>query len=383
MSSTALYAGGRIGGMRARARAATLLLTVWLLLFGDSLPGLVPSTAAQPAGGRVLAVIGRQIGFVNFEAPRPRTLTTFSAPAFALDVAAVPSTSMAIFSVAEPFGGYGDASSLGGDLLSLDLSGADAQPALFLMRDDPSEWLGAPAWLPDGSAVLFQREDVQAGSDPYAGFSGVRYPSRVEIVSASGVGRRVLIGYGHQPSPAPDGSEIAYVRLSPDGTMLIAHDLGTDAERILVKSAALPDLAYPRYSPDGSRIAFVATTAAARGNPVAVEQAGAAAGQLPANWFALVGGANLSRTTAVTSWFAPATAYAHGLPWNLWLVSRDGSGLRELADLSEDDASLAWSPDGSQIFVYGSSGARLVDVATGTIDVLRYIAGFGAVSWLP
>jgi hypothetical protein len=48
-----------------------------------------------------------------------------------------------------------------------------------------------------------------------------------------------------------------------------------------------------------------------------------------------------------------------------------------------DDASLAWSPDGSQIFVYGTTGSRLVEVATGQTTPLPYLAGFGAVAWLP
>jgi hypothetical protein len=63
-------------------------------------------------------------------------------------------------------------------------------------------------------------------------------------------------------------------------------------------------------------------------------------------------------------------------------VNPEGSALRELAEVTEDDASLAWSPDGSQIFLYGSSGARLVDVASDNADLLPYIAGFGAISWL-
>jgi hypothetical protein len=32
--------------------------------------------------------------------------------------------------------------------------------------------------------------------------------------------------------------------------------------------------------------------------------------------------------------------------------------------------------------VYGSNGTRLVDTATGETDLLPYLAGFGAISWL-
>jgi Tol biopolymer transport system component len=85
----------------------------------------------------------------------------------------------------------------------------------------------------------------------------------------------------------------------------------------------------------------------------------------------------------VPSWFAPKIAFAHGLLWNLWVVNGDGSGLRQLAPVGADDASVSWSPDGTTLFVYGSTGARLVDAATGETDLLPYLAGFGATSWLP
>ena len=352
--------------LRIRVAVVAITLALWLLPFGGNVPFAVLPTSAQtsspPSAGHVLAVIGRQIGFVDLAAPRPRMLTTFSAPSFAMDVAALSSTSLAVFSVSEPFGGQGQ-STLGGDLLRLDLSAPGSQPVPFLMRNDANEWLGAPTWLPDGSGVLFQRESVQAGSDPNAGpFAAVRYPSRIELADASGGARRVVIDYGHHPSPSPDGSEIAFVRLSSDGSMLMAHDMASGDERTLVKAGTMPDIAYPRYSADGSRIAFVATGALANDSLNAAEP---------------------SMTWPLADMFGPQAAEAHGLPWNVWVVNRDGSGLRELAEVTEDDASLAWSPDDSQIFVYGSSGARMVDVATGNAEALPYIAGFGAISWLP
>jgi len=54
-----------------------------------------------------------------------------------------------------------------------------------------------------------------------------------------------------------------------------------------------------------------------------------------------------------------------------------------LSSVGADDASVCWSPDGSQLFVYGSTGARLVHAANGDVELLPFIAGFGATSWLP
>lgn len=262
-----------------------------------------------------------------------------------MDVSAVTASSSAAISVAEPLAGSTD---VGGDILSLDLSAADAVPAPLVMRADTGEWLGAPMWLADGSAVVFQREDLRGGSDLYAGQAGVRYHSRIELFSPS-TGRSVVVPDGHHPSPSPDGTQLAFVRVSQQGSTLIARGLVDGEERTLVPAGTVPDIAYPRYAPGGERIAFMATTAVSR------------VPALLAGWFEL----------------------AHGLPWNLWVVQRDGSGLHQLAAVGADDASLAWSPDGTELMVYGSTGARIVDSATGATDVLTFLAGFGAIAWLP
>ena len=338
---------GRVDGV-ARPRACVLVVAAWLAVFGVVVPAPVPASGAQSRNGRVLAVIGRQVGLLNFDAPRPRVLTALTPPSFAVDVAAVGALPVVALAVAEPFGGQGE---LGGDILGLSLASADDGLFPLVPRAAPGEWLGGPAWLPDGSALVFQREDVSAGSDLYAGYATVRYPARIEMVPSTGGGRTVLITDGHNPAPSPDATELAFVRLSPSGSMLLAHDLTSGEERVLVPSGVLPDMAFPRYSPSGDRIAFVATSAS-------------------------------SQTEPSLAWLMPMVALAHGPPWDLWLVQRDGSGLRQLAAVGADDASVAWSPDGTQLFVYGSTGARLVDASTGETDVLPYLAGYGAIAWL-
>ena len=64
---------------------------------------------------------------------------------------------------------------------------------------------------------------------------------------------------------------------------------------------------------------------------------------------------------AATGFFSACVALAHGLPWNLWLVNTDGTNAHELAGVESDDGSVAWSPDGSALFVYGGNGAFVVN----------------------
>jgi Tol biopolymer transport system component len=45
----------------------------------------------------------------------------------------------------------------------------------------------------------------------------------------------------------------------------------------------------------------------------------------------------------------PAAPAAHGLPYDLWLVKPDGSGLKRLTTLFEDHTMPAWSNDGKKI----------------------------------
>jgi Tol biopolymer transport system component len=200
--------------------------------------------------------------------------------------------------------------------------------------------------------VLFQRQDFSVPGVVFPGASSTSYPSRIESVQPDGTGRRVLIADARQPSPAPDGIHVAFLRASPEGVSL--HVWADGVEQSLIAEGRFADLAYPRYAPQGDRIAF------------------AAPGALPYTGGPMLLAASLS----------PA-ALAHGVPWDVWLVNADGSAPRRLAELGADDGSITWSPDGSELFIYGGTGSFLVDAATGAVTPLPYISGYGATAWLP
>jgi Tol biopolymer transport system component len=192
----------------------------------------------------------------------------------------------------------------------------------------------------------------------YPGESTPRYASRIESVAPDGSNRTVLIASGRMPAPAPDGASVAVVQTTSQGTGLTLWSRASGALQSLIPPGEFPDIAYPRFSPAGDQIAFmVPEPVFDRSQP--------------------------SLDAACGLWhLGPCTASAHGLPWNLWLVRRDGSNAHELAQVEGDDASVAWSPDGSQLLVYGGGGAYLVDLDSGNFQVLSYLVGYGSIVWL-
>ena len=68
---------------------------------------------------------------------------------------------------------------------------------------------------------------------------------------------------------------------------------------------------------------------------------------------------------------------------DLYLIRRDGTGLRRLTDLAEDDPSVAWSPEGRWVAFQGGSGIHVVDVATTALYLLSETVGFGGMDWAP
>jgi Tol biopolymer transport system component len=326
-----------------RVRVASLFVALVIAVVG--LPIEPPASHADldPAPGSILAPLARQAGWLNLDAPRPRSLTNLPAPAYVSDLDGL--ANVAALAVQEPLAGGGD---VGGDIVRLDL--ATGGLSSLAARASAAETLSAPVWRADGTALVFQREDLTGTPIAYPGQATVRYPSRVEVVGADGSGRGVVLDDARQPALSPDGNGLVFVRSVGGSTSLLVRSMAGGDERELVPLGQFPDIAYPRFSPRGDQVAFMAAAP-------------------------FVGRAWLP--------FAPEVAYAHGLPWDLWVVGLDGSLPRLLAPLGGDDASLAWSPDGTQIFSYSGTGSAIVDAASGQVFSYPYLTGYGAIAWLP
>lgn len=299
----------------------------------------------------------------------------------------------------------------GGELSVLRLS--DRQETRLVQLTDPSEVVTAAAWAPDGSRVVYAHVSRRAGArlsgsdlwvvadtggaasllvdrgepttfldSPAWGRGGELHFSQrrtgpggeqrsVARSAPDGSPPETVVDGAFSPSLFPDGSTITYLRAGRTGLALWKQRLDqTTPACLLVPETAFALISSHRASPDGSHVAFTAS-----GEPV-VTTGGTCGGSaaVPS-----------SPPLALKLWqwvgLLPSPAFAHGLPADLWLINADGSNLRRLAKLQEDEAHLSWSPDGAALAVFGVHGLYAVNAASGEIRKLDEASGFGALDW--
>ena len=64
-------------------------------------------------------------------------------------------------------------------------------------------------------------------------------------------------------------------------------------------------------------------------------------------------------------------------------MARDGSDLRRLTELGEDDASVAWAPDGRWLAFQGLGGLYLVEYASGRVVAFAERGERAGIDWTP
>jgi TolB protein len=171
------------------------------------------------------------------------------------------------------------------DIYVVNADGTD----LVRLTDDPMMEY-APTWSPDGSRIAFEAYDLATGGNPPS-------PLRLYVMNADGTDIQALGPENVEgPSWSPDGTEIAFVD-TETGSIMAIHPDGTAPRRIvdageLVGGVHLVSGA--TWSPDGTQIAFMA-------------------------------GANSTDT-------------------HIYVVSRDGSDVRQVTDGPAPDAEPAWQP---------------------------------------
>lgn len=244
--------------------------------------------------------------------------------------------------------------------------------ALYVMNADGSAlkpvWkpaeglLSVFTWLPDGQSILVAANGVPLDN---AGASPDRQLAVVKLDLASGAATP-LLNDALDPAISRDGKQLAFLKLSADGYTMSLNLSAIDGSgaRELIKGDQFQGFYAPRFTPDGQHIIV-----AAIGGPETDDQGNPKKAELPAP---------LGRLLAM---LAPATAEAHGLPWDLWEVKTDGSGLRRLTRFYEDLPMIAFSPDGTQAAIMGLGGIYRANPDAGNLRRVDLQGDHGGLDW--
>ena len=192
------------------------------------------------------------------------------------------------------------------DLWTMNADGSDERT---LTRNADGMDEANPTWSPDGTKIAFEVFDPISKQG-------------IWIINGDGTGLRRLTDGGEDGSPSwsPDGNEIAFGRYSD---IYVVSVSGRGLTKLTDASVGA-DGYEPRWSPDGSQIAFVADR--------------------------------------------PPQECSE--PTDLWLMSADGSTVRQLTDtLNYAEEDPIWLPNGQIAFIretYGGGGTLWTIDADGT-----------------
>ncbi|HET6315496.1 MAG TPA: hypothetical protein VFG86_03480 [Chloroflexota bacterium] len=243
----------------------------------------------------------------------------------------------------------------GADLFVANTDGSNAH--IFAERDAANGVVEQPQWM--GSHVYYSVRRTTAGREA---LSIAR--------QTEGGPPETLVDGGYNPTVSADETILVYLKNTRAGQSLMKRTIGQQNDCELLSDQVFQYLSQPRISPDGTKIAIGGS-----GEPSAQPST--------------CGGDNrpkpsgLAPLLLLADWFGPSVAYAaaHGLPADVYTLGTDGSNLQRAADIKDDDPTVAWSPDGSRLAIFGIAALYLVESKGGSTTKLIEQGGYGGLDW--
>lgn len=217
-------------------------------------------------------------------------------------------------------------------------------------HQQPGEQLDSPAFLPDGSAVVFSRFLPRTG-----GTSDELQIVKLEPDSGQ---TTVLAKDGAMPAVSADGRTLAYVRIAPESFAPSLHvvDLAGGAAREIIPEDEFASMYWPHFSPSGAEIVF-------SGTPVILLR------ERRQNGLALEIPLTQSRPLA------------HGEPSDLFKVDLATGKSSLVTRLGEDDPTPIWSADGKRLLVIGTAAVYTAAGDGQGIRPMHRPGGVGGGDW--
>jgi Tol biopolymer transport system component len=348
---------------RAASQAATAVALSKPPLVATALAA--PPLGTGPAGARAVAVEGRVV-FVREASlsltDRSETRVIFKAPSNGQvkDPSWSPDGQTIAFAYAPPRPTPRAGAPIIEQLLSSDIMLVDADGQNLRVgaaHDGPGQILETPSWSGDGKAIYYSYyAPTYKGEELVSETLEVR---RREIGASTST---TVVAGASNPTASRDGKWLAFIGEDPNqGQSLKVMPVAGGDARTLIASDRFAALLSPRFSPDGQTIAFSAASIPT--NP-GVPQPKAS-----------------TPLDLLRQLVAPASAYAHGLPWEIWTVATAGGDPRQLTQIQEDTPFAAWSADGARLLVYGAGGLHRVEVRAAQTQTLSSDGSHGGMDW--
>jgi len=172
----------------------------------------------------------------------------------------------------------------------------------------------------------------------------------IQVINADGTSGRVLTtATDWHPTWSPDGTRLAFYRVSANQSTSAIYVINADGSGLQPLTSGAVFDAHPAWSPDGRRLAFY------RDGGISVMNASDGSGMT-----------RLTDSGYNPTWSPDGTRIAFassrsGITSAIYVMSADGSAVRQLTNDPGGDYTPGWSPDGSKIvFQRGVSGEGII-----------------------